>query len=79
MAITREELLDLLKRAYEMEEVMASTLLELAEKPISGDNISQEAKNKISGVISVIKNDTLEHQKIVSELVKRVSGGTCGF
>jgi len=73
MAISKKELLDLLKRAYEMEEVMASALLELADQPISGDNISQEAKNRISGVISTIKNDTLEHRKIVQDLIQKAS------
>ncbi len=79
MEIGKAELLDKLKRAYEMEEVMASALLELADEPILGDDVAQEEKNRISGVISTIKNDTLEHRKIVSDLIKRVSEGTYGF
>ncbi len=78
MEIAKEELLDKLRRAYEMEEVMAADLLDLALPHILPKNVSEEKRSKVHAVISVIRKDTLEHRKIVHGLIQKVSKGMHG-
>ena len=78
MKISKEELLDKLRRAYEMEEVMAADLMELAKPYVLKEGVPEEKRNKAHAVISIIQSDTLEHRKIVHELIQRVSGGAYG-
>jgi hypothetical protein len=78
MKITKAELLDKLRRAYEMEEVMAADLLELAKPYILKEDVPQEKRSKVEVVISIIHSDTLEHRKIVHDLIEKVSEGAYG-
>jgi len=78
LKIVKEELLDRLKRAYEMEEVMAADLTDFAQACVAKDDgIPEEKKNKLQAVISIIKSDTLGHRKIVHDLIQKISEGTC--
>ncbi|MEI7750548.1 MAG: hypothetical protein WCJ71_00530 [Candidatus Omnitrophota bacterium] len=76
MKIAKEELLDKLRRAYEMEEVMAADLMDLAQACVVQDDVPEEKRNKIQAVISIIKSDTLEHRTIVHDLIQKISEGT---
>ena len=78
MKIGKEELLDKLRRAYEMEEVMAADLMELASPYVLKKDVPEEKREKVQAVISMIRSDTLEHREIVRELIQKVSGGTYG-
>ena len=76
MKITKPELLDKLRRAYEMEEVMAADLLELARPYALKEDVPEEKRNKVQVVLSIIQSDTLEHRKIVYDLIQKISEGT---
>lgn len=78
MKIAKAELLDKLRRAYEMEEVMAADLMTLAQDCVAKSDVPEEKRNKAQAVIAIIKSDTLEHRKIVHDLIKKVSEGTYG-
>lgn len=78
MKITKEELLDKLKRAYEMEEVMAGLLADLAVPRALILKIQDRDRKKVYRLLSLIHADTLEHQKIVSGIIRDLSGGSHG-
>ncbi|OGX10999.1 MAG: hypothetical protein A2351_04075 [Omnitrophica bacterium RIFOXYB12_FULL_50_7] len=73
MKIAKEELLDKLRRASEMEEVMAGVLTDLVSPHVLMSEVSEEKRQKIRSLIAVIHADTLEHQKIVLGLLKNLS------
>ena len=78
MKISKEELLDRLKRAYEMEEVMAGLLTDLAGPHVLTSKIPEQERQKVHKMLAIIHADTLEHQKLVSRMIKRLSGGPRG-
>jgi hypothetical protein len=78
LKITKAELLDRLRRAYEMEEVMAADLLELAKPFALKDDVPVEKRSKVEAIISLIRSDTLEHRKIVHDLIQKLSGDVYG-
>ncbi len=78
MKIAKAELLDKLKRAYEMEEVMAGLLTDLAGPHVLTSKIPVQDRQKVHKMLAVIHADTLEHQKIVSGMIKNLSGGSLG-
>ena len=78
MKIAKTELLDKLRRAYEMEEVMAADLMDLAKPYVLKEDVPEEKRGKVQAIISVIHSDTLEHRKIVHDLIQKVSEDTYG-
>ena len=78
MKIGKEELLDRLKRAYEMEEVMAGLLTELAGPHVLTSKIPAQDRQKVQKMFTIIHADTLRHQKVVSSMIRRLSGGSFG-
>lgn len=66
--MNNEELQDKLNRAYMMEEEMASTLIDLCQAMFLPDDLSEEARRRIEGILFDIKEDTLRHKKIISEI-----------
>ena len=68
---TKEEVNDLLRRVYEMEETMAGELLELCcdKIPISG--VTEQAGQAIAGYLGVMRSDTARHKDIVKELLAK--------
>jgi hypothetical protein len=78
MKISEEELLERLRRAYEMEEVMAGLLTALAAPHVLTSNIPERDRLKVHKMLTIIHADTLEHQKIVSGMIKRLTGGSRG-
>lgn len=78
MAISREELIDRLKRAYEMEEVMAGMLLGLLESEAALVEVPDDQRPKITEKILAIQQDTFRHRKIVTSLIGKVSEGKYG-
>lgn len=63
-----EELLDKLDRAYLMEEEMAGMLIDLCRSGSLPDDLAEETRKHIGGLLLDIKADTLRHKKIVSEI-----------
>jgi len=78
MKITETELLDKLQQAYEMEEVMADLLTELAGSHVLTSKIPEQDRRKVHKMLSMIHADTLQHQKIVVGMIDDLSGGSLG-
>jgi len=78
MKISREALLEKLRTAYEMEEVMADLLTRLAMPHILTSKIPTRDRRKVREMLAIIRKDTLKHRKIVASMIKRVSGGFRG-
>lgn len=72
MGIARAELLDILKRAYEMEEVMADLLNALAVSRVLSSAIPERDRQKTRKMLAAIHADTLEHQKVVSTMIRNL-------
>lgn len=79
MKIDKEALLDSLKKAYEMEEVMAGLLTELAGPHVLISSIPEKDKQKVRRMLSIIHADTLEHKKIVTGMIKNLSEASFGI
>lgn len=73
MTISKIELLDKLRRAYEMEEVMAGLLTDLVAPHVLTTDVPEEKRQKIQKMFALIHEDTLEHQKIVSGMIQHLS------
>jgi len=58
-----------------MEEVMASKLIELAQESSLSEEISQEDRPRILGILASIKKDTLRHSAVVQDMIQKVSKG----
>lgn len=78
MRIAKAELLDKLRRAYEMEEVMAGLLTDLAGPHVLTSKIQDQDRQKVHKMLSIIHTDTLGHQKAVSTMIQRLSEGSLG-
>ncbi|MFA5144530.1 MAG: hypothetical protein WC723_00765 [Candidatus Omnitrophota bacterium] len=66
--MNNKELQDKLNRAYVMEEEMAGVLIDLCNLESLPDGLPEEARKRIKGILLGIKEDTLRHKKIVSEI-----------
>jgi len=64
----KAEFIDKLKRAYEMEEVMSGKLIDLCEPEALPDELPVKTREIIKNIITGIKDDTLRHKRIVSEI-----------
>jgi len=73
--MTRKELVDKLTRAYEMEETMASMLLEVIQQLLPSIGLSQEKKKRVMELFSSIQSDTLRHKAAVAKVVEQLSQG----
>ena len=78
MKIGKKALLEQLKRAYEMEEVMAGLLTDLAGPHVLTSKIPEQDRRKVHKMLAVIHADTLEHQKIVFGMIQDLTGRTRG-
>ncbi len=66
---TKDAFFDDLKRAYEMEERMASVLIDLCEPAMMADNVSDPKIKKIRALLLQIQKDTLRHKGIVQNIL----------
>lgn len=73
-----EKILDLLRRTYEMEEVMVGALIELAQPHALNADIPKEIRDKALNIVTEIKNDTLRHRDTVLEIIKKLKGAAHG-
>lgn len=71
--MTPEELVDKLRRAYEMEEVMVGMLFDVIHKILPVPGLSEEKQKKVAELLATIQQDTLSHKKVVSELIDQWS------
>ena len=62
-----------LKRAYEMEERMASVLIDLCEPAMTDSDSSDESVEKIRALLLSVHRDTLKHKEMVRRLLDRLS------
>ncbi|MFA6079365.1 MAG: hypothetical protein WC779_06450 [Candidatus Omnitrophota bacterium] len=72
----KDSFFDDLKRAYEMEERMASVLIDLCEPDITEGNISDPNLKKIRTMLLQIQKDTLRHKGIVGDMLADRAKGT---
>ncbi len=78
MKIGSKELLEQLKGAYEIEEVMAGLLTHLAKPHVLASKVPAQDRQKIRRMLSVVHSDTLRHKKIVAGMIRYLSGGSFG-
>ncbi len=69
MGNIKDSFFDDLKRAYEMEERMASVLIDLCEPVMMQDNVSDPKIQKIRALLLVIQKDTLRHKGLVQSML----------
>lgn len=65
----KDNFFDDLKRAYEMEERMASVLIDLCEPAMMEDNVSDPDLKKIRALLLKIQKDTLRHKELVQKML----------
>ena len=65
----KDSFFDDLKRAYEMEERMASVLIDLCEPVMMEDNASDPKIKKIRALLLQIQKDTLRHKGLVQNML----------
>lgn len=61
----KNEILDKLNRAYEMEEAMSGILIDLCQPEALSEELSEKDRKRIGQILFVIKEDTLQHKEIV--------------
>ncbi len=71
--MTKEEIVDKLKRAYEMEEVMAGMLFDVIRKILPISELSEDKQKRVAQMLMSIQKDTLKHEKMVFELIEQWS------
>ncbi|MBF0121814.1 MAG: hypothetical protein HQL21_00220 [Candidatus Omnitrophica bacterium] len=71
--MNNEVFLDRLERAYQMEEEMAGTLIDLCHPKALPEDIPVDVRKRIQTILLSIKADTLRHKDIIAEAKKRVS------
>jgi len=72
----KDSFFDDLKRAYEMEERMASVLIDLCEPAMMEDNVLDPEIKKMRGMLMQIQKDTLRHKEIVQSMLEERSKDT---
>ncbi|MEW6009340.1 MAG: hypothetical protein AB1629_06885 [Candidatus Omnitrophota bacterium] len=70
--MTKDEFIDKLERIREMEEIMAGVLIEISQEGSLRD-LQDENKDTIKELLISIREDTLRHKRIVSEILREVS------
>ena len=64
----KEYFLDKLNRAYTMEEEMAGELIDLCHPKTLPEELSEDVRKRIEGILLSIKADTLRHKEIVAKM-----------
>ena len=65
----KDTFFDDLKRAYEMEERMASVLIDLCERAMMENNVLDPSLKKIRELLLWIQKDTLRHKGLVQDML----------
>ena len=65
----KDSFFDDMKRAYEMEERMASVLIDLCEPVMMEDSASDPDIKKIRALLLQIQKDTLRHKGLVQNML----------
>ena len=65
----KDNFFDDMKRAYEMEERMASVLIDLCEPVMMEDNASDPVIKKIRALLLQIQKDTIRHKGLVQSML----------
>jgi hypothetical protein len=69
MAENKDQILDKLSRAFEMEESMGSKLLELCDLKESIPGLAESARQQIQEALNKIQADTIRHKKAIMEIL----------
>jgi len=69
MDSNKDSFFDDLKRAYEMEERMASVLIDMCEPVMMEDNAPDPKIKKIRAMLLQIQKDTLRHKGLVQSML----------
>ena len=72
MIIDKNEFIDRLTRAYEMEEDMAGALIDLCEPSVLPTEISNDLRERLRKILLGIKADTLRHKTIVEGILENL-------
>ena len=65
----KDSFFDDMKRAYEMEERMASVLIDMCEPVMMEENVSDPTVKKIRAMLLQIQKDTLRHKGLVQSML----------
>lgn len=70
--------IDDLKRAYEMEERMASVLIDLCEPNMTEIDSLDKKIGRIRALLVKIQRDTIRHKELVHAMLSELGGKTNG-
>ena len=65
----KDEFIDRLNRAYEMEEGMAGELIDLCQPDALPAHIPPEVRERLRAMFLSIQADTLRHKAVVAEIM----------
>ena len=69
------QILDDLRRASEMEEIMNMTLSDICTEILREADFSPETKERMGQILNTIHKDTLRHMAIVGDIMKEIKEG----
>jgi len=68
----KEKLLLALKSALDLEEDFIVKLAPLCQLCIRSSELSEKEKTEVENILSVLESDSVEHKKIVENLIKKI-------
>lgn len=71
----KDELLDLLRRVHEMEEVMSTDLIDLVRSEAMPDDIPDDVKERLSEILEKMSKDTRRHGDTVVRMLRGETDG----
>lgn len=69
---TRDECLDRLRRGYEMEELMNSSLIQLCKESECPADLPPQAWERVQALLAAIQSDTARHAQTVQTWIQRM-------
>ncbi|UCG93995.1 MAG: hypothetical protein JSW13_06075 [Candidatus Aerophobus sp.] len=68
----KEELLLALKRALDLEEEFIVRVIPVSRNFLRSSELSEKEKNEVENILSILESDSVEHKKIVENLIKKI-------
>jgi len=68
----KEKLVLALKSALDLEEDFIVKLAPLCQLCVKSSELSEKEKNEVKNILSVLESDSVEHKRIVENLIKKI-------
>ena len=68
----KEKLLLALKSALDLEEEFIVKLVPIYQSLVRSSELWEKEKNKVENILSVLESDSVEHEKVVENLIKKI-------